>query len=95
MYPGMNDVGPITRPQATSPERAARQLQQVSDAPVTPRSTDRAEFSKAAQLLSKLSELPEVRQNLIDRVKSEIAAGTYKTPEKIDEAIESLIADLG
>ena len=94
MYPGMNDVGPIARSQATTPGRAARQLQQASDAPVAARSADRAEFSKAAQLLSKLSELPEVRQDLIDRVRSEIVAGTYETPEKLDEAIAKLIVDL-
>ena len=55
------------------------------------RGSDRAEFSDAAQLLSRV---PDVRQDLIDRVKGEIDRGTYETDEKIDKAIESLLEDL-
>ncbi len=36
-----------------------------------------------------------VRQQLVDRVKAEIAAGVYETPEKLDKAAEGLARDLG
>ena len=59
------------------------------------RSADRAEFSQAAQLLSKLAEMPDVRQDLIDQVRAEIDAGTYETAEKIDQVLDNLPEDLG
>jgi len=90
----MNDVSPVTRPRATTPGPPARQSRPASGHAAAPRSADRAEFSKAAQLLSKLAELPDVRQDLIDRVRADIAAGTYETPEKLDQAIEKLMEDL-
>ena len=58
------------------------------------RGSDSVEFSRTAQLLSKLAELPDVRQGLIDRVKSEIASGNYETPEKIDAAVNGLLGDI-
>ena len=91
----MSDVSPVTRPRATTPGAPARQTRPAGGPAAAPRSADRAEFSKAAQLLSKLAELPDVRQDLIDRVRAEIAAGTYETPEKIDQAIEKLVEEEG
>ena len=58
------------------------------------RSSDSVEFSKTAQLLSKLAELPDVRQELVDRVRSQIADGSYETDDKLDAALNGLIEDL-
>jgi hypothetical protein len=55
---------------------------------------DSLEVSPIASLLAKLAELPDVRQDLVDRVKSQIASDTYLTDDKIDAAIENLAADL-
>lgn len=55
---------------------------------------DRVEVSEQARLLGQLSELPEVREDLVARVKAEIAAGTYITDEKISGAVDSLLEDL-
>jgi hypothetical protein len=35
-----------------------------------------------------------VRTDLVGRVRREIAAGTYETPDKIDSAIDGLTRDL-
>jgi hypothetical protein len=35
-----------------------------------------------------------IRQALVDRVRREIAAGTYDTPEKLDAALEELLRRL-
>lgn len=68
---------------------------------LTAANSDRAdalELSEQAQLvsnlLSKMNELPEVRQDLIDRVRGEIAADVYESEAKLDAAIESLVQDL-
>jgi negative regulator of flagellin synthesis FlgM len=54
------------------------------------RESDRVEVSDLAIHLSKLKSLPDIRQDLVDRVKSEITSGTYETPDKIEWAIEQV-----
>lgn len=56
--------------------------------------SDTVELSPTAQLLAKLASLPDQRHELINRIKAEIAAGTYETDDKINGAIESLAEDL-
>ncbi|MCX5662398.1 MAG: flagellar biosynthesis anti-sigma factor FlgM [Planctomycetota bacterium] len=91
----MSDIAPIGRPAAASATRLGRPTQSTPTVDQTPsRGGDKAEFSQKAQLLSRLAKLPDVRQDLVDRVKAEIAKGTYETPEKLDGAINGLLDDL-
>jgi negative regulator of flagellin synthesis FlgM len=55
--------------------------------------TDRVEFSALAVLRAKYSDLPEVRGDLVARIRDQIKAGTYETPEKWDQAIDNLMED--
>jgi negative regulator of flagellin synthesis FlgM len=48
-----------------------------------------------ATYLSKLSALPQVRQDLVNSVREQIAAGTYDTPERLDAALNVLLSDSG
>lgn len=91
----MSEVGPITKPPVAASVQPGRQPRPTSTATSPIRSADRAEFSQAAQLLSKLAEMPDVRQDLIDQVRAEIDAGTYETAEKIDQVLDNLPEDLG
>jgi len=94
----MSDIAPIPglgidrvdayRPERPAPRAAAREEAR------TERPSDRVDISDRARYLSKLSSLPDVRQELVDRVRKEIAEGTYETPEKLDQALASLIEDL-
>jgi len=74
---------------ADSTARSAARIDRASPA----RTSDRAEISTTAQLLSKLRALPVVRQELIDEVKAKIDAGGYDTPEKLDQALDEFITD--
>ncbi len=86
---GHGSIGPINRATnrsgleapAKSPERAETR-------------GDRVELSPHARLMNQIRQLPEVRQDLIDRIKDEIDAGTYDTPEKMDAAVEGLAAEI-
>ena len=89
----MNDVNgvhpawgpkPIEPTPSVTPPDAATGAGGVSDV---------VEISNAAALAAKIQEVPEVRADLIARVKEEIAAGTYETPERIDAAIERLLEE--
>lgn len=56
--------------------------------------SDVVEISLAAQLAAKLQELPAVRADLVAQMKSQIAAGTYETSDKLDVAVDRLLKDL-
>jgi hypothetical protein len=47
-----------------------------------------------ARLKAKLAQTPDVRQDLVDRVRAEIENGTYDTIEKVRAAAERLLAEL-
>lgn len=55
------------------------------------RAEDQVEVSEAAVLLKKLSDLPEVRTDLVEGIKAQIRAGNYDTPERFDAALNGMI----
>ncbi len=87
---GHGSVGPINRP--TAPDASQRRTE---SADTIARRNDRVELSDHARLLDQLRDLPNVRQDLVQQIRDAIAQGRYETPEKINQAIERLFADLG
>ena len=61
----------------------------------TARPSDEVDISPAGQAAAQAAEGGEIRADLVARVRSEIAAGTYETPEKLDAALEGLLNELG
>ena len=55
---------------------------------------DTVEISAVARLAAKVKELPEVRTELVQRVRTELAAGTYETNQRIDIAVNRLMEEL-
>ena len=51
-------------------------------------------MSSQAQLLSKIADLPDVRQDLVDRVRASLEDGTYETETRTDVAIDGLLEDI-
>jgi len=92
----MNDITPIGQPRAASLNRRSSTVPtKVHQAgPSSLRQADSVELSSTAQLLSRLKDLPEVRGELIKRVKAQIDDDTYLTPDKIDASIDNLADDL-
>ena len=56
--------------------------------------TGEVEISRFAHFMSRLRQVPDVRQERVHRVQSEIAAGTYETEERLDAVCAALLADL-
>lgn len=79
---------PAVRTQASQPGS-----QPVAPVGAVQRGSDQVEVSQLATYLSTLRSLPSVRQDLIDSVKAQIAAGTYDTPERFDAALNGLVND--
>lgn len=66
----------------------------AESAPSTASLKDSVSFSEEALRLSDMTktsaESPKIRFDLVNRIKTEIAAGTYDTPDKMDIAIERM-----
>ncbi len=90
----MSDISPIAQPGAATlgQVRAAERPAASADM-ATRRQRDKVELSVTAQMLSKIADLPDVRTDLVNQVRRQIAAGTYETPEKLNSAIDALLAE--
>jgi negative regulator of flagellin synthesis FlgM len=53
------------------------------------------DLSEASQLISQAHDVPEIREDLVARVRSQIASGTYETPERFDVAVDRLLDEVG
>jgi negative regulator of flagellin synthesis FlgM len=80
--PALSQIAPAASAPATNAPAQASAIQ------------DTVEISTIARLAAQVHELPAVRAEVVNRVKAEIAAGTYETPEKIDIAIDRLMDEL-
>ena len=89
----MSDIAPISRSSGAYQAVGRRSVSSDGSASASGRSSDSVQFSSAAQLLSKLHELPETRKDLIDRIRAEIKSGTYDTDEKLNAALDGAIDD--
>jgi len=65
--------------------------ERTSSAPVQ----DEVNISDAARLAEKVRDMPEIRQDLVDRIRAQIASGTYETSAKLDTAVERLLDEIG
>jgi negative regulator of flagellin synthesis FlgM len=61
----------------------------------TPAAGDSVTISPAAEAALQATETGGIRQDLVGRIRSEIAAGTYETPAKLDVALDRLIDEIG
>lgn len=55
---------------------------------------DRVDLSQLARLRSRLKELPPVRTELVEQIRSEIDAGDYETADKIEKAVDEIAREL-
>jgi negative regulator of flagellin synthesis FlgM len=91
----MSDISPIQRPAAPTLDTHTRSARTQAQADTTTRGDDQVELSSTAQLLSKIADLPDIRQGLVDRVRASIDDGTYETEARTDAAIDGLLEDIG
>ena len=86
----VNGVYPL--PPVAAPGRTA------AEAPVKSgggTSNDQVEISDLGSLLARVRELPDVRVEKVARLRAEITAGTFETPERLAGTAERLLEELG
>jgi negative regulator of flagellin synthesis FlgM len=91
----MTNINGVQPPAAPQPIEGISQAGSVNRPLETGNISDVVEISSsAASLVAKVKDIPEVRTELVQRVKAEIAAGTYETPERIELAVDRLMDEL-
>ena len=85
--------GPIP---PSGPEAVSSRIVRAEPTKPAPRAVgeDTVQISEMARLKAKLAAAPEIRQELVARVRAEIEAGSYDTIDKVKTAAEKLLAEL-
>ncbi len=83
--------------------RAAASRRAKQDEPVSTsgsvsgasRGEDRVEVSAMALYVSKMQQLPAIREDLVARVRAQIVSGGYDTDERLNAAMDEMMKDVG
>lgn len=75
-------------------QRAARP-ETESNAGEIVRGEDQVELSSAARILGGQDQPAGIREDLVARIREEIASGSYETDDKLDATLTRLNRDLG
>ncbi len=88
---------PLNTPAATAYDTTVRNTEPAprGEGNTVIRGEDQVELSNAARILSGQDQPAEIRSDLVARIRDEIAAGTYETPDKFDAVVSRLARDLG
>jgi negative regulator of flagellin synthesis FlgM len=58
------------------------------------RPTDQIDISPAAEAAVRAAESGEVRHDLVNQIRAQIASGTYETADKLDVAVKRLLDEI-
>jgi len=90
----MNNVHGIQPPIAPNPIEPTEAIARSAPLAEPLNVSDTVEISAAARLAAKVADVPDVRAELVERARTEIAAGTYETPERLEVAVSRLMEEL-
>ncbi len=93
----MQVFGPVQvhGPQSIQAPHNVRQASAPSQAPASASISDELQLSDTAQIASQMNDIPAIRQDRVDAIRTQIAQGTYETPDKLDAALENLLNEIG
>ena len=80
---------PINAPHRTQPSRP-------SETPgLQTTGVDQLDISPEADMMSRVREIPDIRADRVNEIRSAIEAGEYETPEKLEIAVGRLFDEIG
>ena len=71
--------------------RAARSSSPVESSAIQ----DEVNISDKARLVEQAEQAPDIRQDRVNSIRAQIAAGTYETSGKLDVAVSRLLDEIG
>lgn len=88
----MSDIAPISGSVVDRTDHAAPVRRSEQSEAVAPRrGEDQVELSELSQYLSRLGQLPPVRQELVDNARRQIDRNIYESEDRIDAAVEAIL----
>jgi negative regulator of flagellin synthesis FlgM len=84
----LHGAQPLNAPHGTRGAQPASQTESSAQ-------VDSLEISDAARLVEQTHNLADVRQDRINSIRRQIAAGTYETSDKLNTAVERLLDEIG
>ena len=92
----MHIYGPsqLHGPQSIAAPHGARPAQPMTR-PEAAQIADEVDISEAARLAEQVQQMPEMREDRVEAVRQQIAAGTYETSDKLNAAVERLLDEIG
>ena len=92
----LQTTGSVEGTQSVQPSNAMNETQHTSEVASNPAAgADEISISQEADLLSKIGDIPDIRQERVDQIRAEITSGVYETDEKIDIAVSRLLDEIG
>jgi negative regulator of flagellin synthesis FlgM len=93
---GMQIYGPsyLHGSQPISAPHSARMSQSAAPADAAP-IQDELNLSDTAQMIDQVRQAPDIRQDRVTALRSQIANGTYETHDKLDVAVNRLLDEIG
>ena len=79
--------------QSTDAASDAKQTGAVASSPAA--GADEISISQEADMLSRVADIPDIRQDRVDQIRAEIANGVYETEERLDVAVSRLLDEIG
>ncbi|HVW36394.1 MAG TPA: flagellar biosynthesis anti-sigma factor FlgM [Pirellulales bacterium] len=55
---------------------------------------DEVHISDAARLVDQVNQLPDIRQDRVNAIRAQLAAGTYETADKLSTALDRVLNEL-
>ena len=82
--------------QAINPPHHNTRASRASDAQVSSLAeVDQLDISHEADLVSRVHDVPDIRQDRVAEIRSQIESGVYETDDKLDGALERLLDEIG
>jgi anti-sigma28 factor (negative regulator of flagellin synthesis) len=92
----MNEVNNVNGTQQAAPQLRLRlPVREEVRNPAGEAPGDRVEISDLARFMGQLHGEAVVRHGLVERIREEIEAGSYETPERINATVDILMEELG
>ena len=87
-------LGQLHNVQGINAPHINRVSEPMTSAPSQLDTTDELHLSPAAEMASRMSEIPDIRWERVNSIKAAIADGSYVTDAKLDVALERLLDEI-
>jgi negative regulator of flagellin synthesis FlgM len=93
----MQIFGPsqVHGPQSINAPHSIRGTASSAPARSTADVSDELHISDSARIAGQLSEIPDIRQDRVNSIRTAIAQGTYETDGKMSAALDRLLDEIG